>query len=51
VLYGSDAPFHHPLIEIMKVRLSGLDDEAIQRVLQTNALELFLPGRAAAAHA
>ena len=48
VLYGSDAPFHHPAIEILKVRLSGLGHEMIQRVLNTNALELFLPDRAAA---
>jgi predicted TIM-barrel fold metal-dependent hydrolase len=45
VLYGSDAPFHHPLVEILKVRLSGLDEEGIERVLRTNALELFLPDR------
>ena len=24
VLYGSDAPFHHPAVEQLKVRLSGL---------------------------
>ena len=46
VLYGSDAPFHHPLVEILKVRLSGLDEDGIRRVLHTNATELFLPGRA-----
>jgi predicted TIM-barrel fold metal-dependent hydrolase len=46
VLYGSDAPFHHPAVELLKVRLSGLDDELIQRVLHTNAHELFLPGPA-----
>jgi predicted TIM-barrel fold metal-dependent hydrolase len=51
VLYGSDAPFHHPAVEILKVRLSGLDDEGIERVLHTNSLELFLPARAAAAAA
>ena len=28
VLYGSDAPFHHPLVEILKVRVSGLDETA-----------------------
>ena len=44
VLYGSDAPFHHPAVEILKVRLSGLDEEGIERVLHTNAMELFLPG-------
>jgi predicted TIM-barrel fold metal-dependent hydrolase len=48
VMYGSDAPFHHPAVEILKVRLSGLDDEGIERVLHSNAMELFLPEKAAA---
>jgi predicted TIM-barrel fold metal-dependent hydrolase len=47
VLYGSDAPFHHPAVEILKVRVSGLDAALIERVLHTNALELFLPDGAA----
>jgi predicted TIM-barrel fold metal-dependent hydrolase len=41
VLYGSDAPFHHPAVEILKVRVSGLPDELVDRVLYHNALELF----------
>jgi len=45
VLYGSDAPFHHPRVEIEKVRLSGLPAELVERVLGTNAVELFLGGR------
>lgn len=47
VLYGSDAPFHHPAVEILKVRVSGLDDDMLDRVLNTNAQELFLPAAAA----
>jgi len=47
VLYGSDAPFHHPAVEILKVRVSGLDEALVDRVLHTNALELFLPDRVA----
>jgi predicted TIM-barrel fold metal-dependent hydrolase len=47
VLYGSDAPFHHPAVEILKVRVSGLDEALIERVLRTNALELFVPDGAA----
>ena len=43
VLYGSDAPFHHPAVEILKVRVSGIDDEMLERVLYTNAQELFRP--------
>jgi predicted TIM-barrel fold metal-dependent hydrolase len=41
VLYGSDAPFHHPQVEIAKVRLSGLDPDLVDRVLDVNARALF----------
>lgn len=47
VLYGSDAPFHHPAVEILKIRLSGLSDDLLERVLYTNARELFHPDAAA----
>ena len=42
VLYGSDVPFHHPAVEILRVRVSGLGPEALDRVLRRNSLELFL---------
>lgn len=42
VLYGSDAPFHHPRVEIEKVRVSGLDEDLVERVLCRNGPELFL---------
>jgi uncharacterized protein len=42
VLYGSDMPAYHPQIEIDKVRLSGLSDELVERVLDRNARALFL---------
>ena len=41
VLYGSDAPFHHPAVELAKVRVSGLDDERLARVLGENGRRLF----------
>ena len=41
VLYGSDAPFHHPAVEIHKIRVSGLPEELLERVLYTNARDLF----------
>jgi predicted TIM-barrel fold metal-dependent hydrolase len=41
VLYGSDAPFHHPSVEIAKVRLSGLEPELVDRVLGANGRLLF----------
>jgi uncharacterized protein len=42
VLYGSDMPVYHPQSEIDKVRLSGLSDELVDRVLDRNARALFL---------
>ncbi len=46
VLYGSDVPFHHPAVEILRVQVSGLDPERPEQVLRTNARALF-PGEAA----
>jgi predicted TIM-barrel fold metal-dependent hydrolase len=45
VLYGSDAPFHHPTVELAKVRLSGLAPELVERVLGSNAVDLFFGER------
>jgi uncharacterized protein len=42
VLYGSDVPFHHPAVEILRVQVSGLDPERLEQVLRTNARALFL---------
>jgi len=47
VLYGSDAPFHHPAVEILRVQVSGLEGEPRNRVLSTNARVLFLGEEAA----
>ena len=41
VLYGSDAPFHHPEVEIRKVELSGLEPDLVERVLNRNGRLLF----------
>jgi predicted TIM-barrel fold metal-dependent hydrolase len=41
VLFGTDVPFHHPLVEITKVRVSGLPSEAVERVLSSNGRRLF----------
>jgi hypothetical protein len=46
VMYGSDAPFHHPKIEIEKVRVSGLEPGLVERVLGLNAVSLFVGDRA-----
>lgn len=42
VMYGSDVPLHHPAVEILRVRVSGLAPDALERVLGANARELFL---------
>jgi predicted TIM-barrel fold metal-dependent hydrolase len=41
VLYGSDAPFHHPAVELTKVRVSGLTPDLALRVLGENGRRLF----------
>lgn len=41
VMFGSDAPFHDPGVEIRKVEASGLDADAQRRVLGLNARRLF----------
>jgi predicted TIM-barrel fold metal-dependent hydrolase len=41
VLFGTDVPFHHPVVEIAKVRVSGLPDDAVERVLSRNGRLLF----------
>jgi predicted TIM-barrel fold metal-dependent hydrolase len=47
VLYGSDAPFHHPRVELLKVELSGLSRALQERVVSTNARRLFFGDDAA----
>jgi hypothetical protein len=42
VLYGSDAPFHHPAVEILRVQVSGLGPKDLERVLCGNSRTLFL---------
>ena len=42
VLYGSAAPFYHPRLEIMKVRMSNLAPAELEAVLGGNAASLFL---------
>jgi predicted TIM-barrel fold metal-dependent hydrolase len=42
VLYGSDIPFHHPAVEILRVRVSGLGPEDLDCVLRANSRKLFL---------
>lgn len=41
VMFGSDAPFHDPGVELRKVEASGLKASAQRRVLGLNARKLF----------
>jgi uncharacterized protein len=41
VLFGTDVPFHHPVVEIAKVQVSGLEPEGVERVLSRNGRLLF----------
>lgn len=41
VMYGSDAPFHEPKVEQLKVQLAGLSDADFEQVMSGTAQELF----------
>lgn len=41
IMFGIDAPFHHPTIEIQKVLTSGLDEKALEDVFYNNASKLM----------
>jgi hypothetical protein len=41
VLFGTDVPFHHPVVEIKKVELSGLPPAGVERVMNLNGRLLF----------
>lgn len=41
IMFGIDAPFHHPTVEIQKVLSCGLDEKAQQDVFYNNAKKLL----------
>lgn len=41
VLFGTDAPFHHPSVEIQKVLISGLSESEQENVFYGNAMRLM----------
>lgn len=41
IMFGIDAPFHHPTVEIQKVLTSGLDEEGLEDVFYNNAAKLM----------
>jgi len=44
VMYGCDIPFHHPSVELQRVKVAGLNESQLRRILHDNAVEkLKLP--------
>jgi len=41
VMYGSDVPLGHPAWEITKVKVSGLDEQQLKKVLYDNAIRIY----------
>lgn len=41
IMWGLDAPFHHPTVEIQRTIVSGLDDTELEDVFYNNAKELL----------
>ena len=41
IMWGLDAPFHHPTVEMQKTIVSGLTDEQIEDVFYNNAKKLL----------
>ncbi|MEG2199604.1 MAG: amidohydrolase family protein, partial [Anaerovorax sp.] len=41
VLFGIDAPFHHPSVEIQRSMVSGLTDAQLEDLFYNNAAKLL----------
>jgi predicted TIM-barrel fold metal-dependent hydrolase len=41
VMYGSDAPFFAPGVEIEKIRLAGLSDDQLELIFHRNAMDIY----------
>ena len=41
VLYGSDMPFGHPAVEILRIKVAGLTETQLNKVLSQNLLSLL----------
>lgn len=41
IMWGLDAPFHHPSVEIQRTLVSGLDDKALENIFYHNAARLL----------
>ena len=36
VIYGSDIPFHHPSVELQRVKMAKLTEHQLQKILHDN---------------
>jgi len=44
VMYGCDIPFHHPSVELQRIKMAGLKESQLRKILHDNAVEkLGLP--------
>lgn len=41
IMFGTDAPFHHPTVEMQKVLTCGLEGEALKDIFYNNAAKLM----------
>ena len=41
IMFGTDAPFHHPSVEIQKVLTCGLEEQGLKDVFYNNAAGLL----------
>ncbi len=41
IMFGTDAPFHHPTVEIQKVLTSGVSEHALEDIFYNNAARLM----------
>lgn len=39
VMYGCDIPFHHPSVELQRVKMAGLSEPQLRKLLHDNAVE------------
>jgi len=39
VIYGSDIPFHHPSVELQRVKVADLKEDQLRKLLRDNAIE------------